>query len=303
MNKEKVISLLENTNITIGEFYVHGKASECYVETEFIQEDGFKWKTIVPYVNRRAGLFIENEEELVAYLKSIKPYFQKDAMKQWAETERAKWKESNADVTKEFFYALLTFKPVTDFPANDNPARRIQDIKDAGYTVATIHHYDGRKSARILLPIPKASEMGYETFTPQFKARVIRLLHGINAYEHKETTPKGLIPDHKFSEVRWDKDTKGENPMEMSDEEVIKKFQLLDNQRNQQKREVCRACFQTGRRGVIYGIPFFYIGDENWDNSIPTVGKAAEKGCEGCAWYDIERWRSELIKLFNGKQN
>lgn len=303
MNKGKIIELLEGSDIIIGEFYDHGKASECYVEVTFKQEDGFKWKTVVPYVNRRAGLFLDSEEELVAYLKGIKPYFQKAAMDNWKKIERKKWEESKANVTKKFFFALLTFKPVTTFPPNNNPQRRIQDIKDAGYTIATIPNYVGRTPARILLPIPKVSEMGYETFTPQFKARVIRLLHGINAYESKITTSKGLIPDHKFSEVRWDKDTKGKNPMDMTDEEVIQKFQLLDNQRNQQKREVCRNCFQTGKRGVIYGIPFYYKGGENWDNSIPKVGKEAEMGCEGCAWYDIERWRSEIIKLVNGSQD
>lgn len=143
--------------------------------------------------------------------------------------------------------------------------------------------------------------MGYETFTSQFKARVIRLLNGINAFEARPTTVKGLIPDHKFSEVRWDEETKADNSMNMTDEEIIEKFQLLDNQRNQQKREVCRNCFQTGVRGVIYGIPFFYEGEENWDKTIPAVGKVAEKGCVGCAWYDIERWRSELIKQINDK--
>ena len=224
-------------------------------------------------------------------------------MQKWGVAERKVWKNTKADVTKEFFFALLTFKLVTKFPSNDNPARRIQGIKDAGYTVATIPHYKNRKSARILLPIPKVEGMGYETFTPQFKARVIRLLNGINAYESKPTTSKGLIPDHKFSEVRWDKDTKAQNPMDMSDDEIIQKFQLLDNQRNQQKREVCRNCFQTGKRGMIYGIPFFYKGGEDWDVKIPTVGKVAEKGCEGCAWYDIERWRSELIKLINDKKH
>lgn len=301
MDKLKIIELLKHSNIKIGDFYEHGKASECYVAVTFIQDDGFTWNTVVPYVNRRAGLFLETEEELVAYLKSIKPYFKKSAMQKWRSAEKKEWKKSKADVTKEFFFALLTFKPVTEFPTNDNPARRIQDIKDAGYTIATIHHYHDRKSARILLPIPKSAEIGYETFTPQFKARVIRLLNGINAYESRCTTPNGLIPDHKFSEVRWDKDTKAENPMDMPDEEVVKKFQLLDNQRNQQKREVCRNCFQTGKRGVIYGIPFFYKGNANWNAAIPTIGKLAENGCIGCAWYDIERWRSELIKTLNGK--
>ena len=80
-------------------------------------------------------------------------------------------------------------------------------------------------------------------------------------------------------------------------DEIKAKFQLLTNQRNQQKREVCRNCYQTGKRGILFGIPFFYKGNENWDNNIPRTGKSAEKGCIGCGWYDIERWRNELIKL------
>ena len=52
------------------------------------------------------------------------------------------------------------------------------------------------------------------------------------------------------------------------------------NQRNQQKREVCRNCFQKGIRGTIYGINYFYEGTERWDPQIPTVGKAAEKGLQ-----------------------
>lgn len=51
----------------------------------------------------------------------------------------------------------------------------------------------------------------------------------------------------------------------MTDEEIIQKFQLLDNQRNQQKREICRKCFQEGIRGTIYGINYFYEGTEVWD--------------------------------------
>jgi len=147
-----------------------------------------------------------------------------------------------------------------------------------------------------LLPIPLHAEMRYENFTPQFKARVIRLLKERNAFEARVTAKKALIPDHKFSEVRWDEKTKAENPMTMTDEEIIQKFQLLDNQRNQQKREICRKCFQEKIRGTIYGINYFYKGNEKWDSSIPEKGKAAEKGCEGCAWYDLERWRKELNK-------
>lgn len=295
MDLNKLNQLLGDNNIFVSEEIHNGKSSESYVRTTFVQDNGFRWDTVVPYYIRRSGLFIETEEDLAAYLVKIKPFFTRQSMKKWAQTERTKWAQSNADVTKEFFFVLLSFKEETEFPANDNPARRIQDIKDAGYTVASIPGGPKEKTKRVLLPLPLNNEMGYETFTPQFKARVIRLLKGINAFEARQTTVKGLIPDHKFSEVRWDEETKAENSMEMTDEEVIEKFQLLDNQRNQQKREVCRRCFQDGKRGVLYGIPFFYSGTIDWPNDVPQVGKAAETGCVGCAWYDIERWRKELI--------
>ena len=47
---------------------------------------------------------------------------------------------------------------------------------------------------------------------------------------------------------------------------------------------------------------FFYKGDEKWDNKIPNVGKEAEKGCEGCPWYDIEEWRLHLNKLIRNSE-
>ena len=297
MNIDTLLHLLRGTNIKVHEFIDNNKASETYVRTTFIQDDGFKWDTVVPYVDRRAGLNIETEQELAEYLISIKPYFRKNAMRQWKRKE-LKRGLIGGSVTPLFFKVLLSFKEEFErFPMNPNSARRIQDIKDAGYTLASVPRQNGLKGYnRILLPLPLHAEMGYETFTPQFKARVIRLLKEQNAFEARVTAKKALIPDHKFSEVRWDDETKAENSMEMTDAEIIQKFQLLDNQRNQQKREICRRCFQEGIRGTIYGIKYFYEGDEHWDSDIPKVGKAAEKGCKGCPWYDIELWRKELNK-------
>lgn len=294
MNLLTVQNLLRGKNIIVSEWIDNTKASEYYIRTRFIQDDGFKWDTVVPYIDRRAGLNIETEEELAEYLISIKPYFTKEAMRKWKEQE-IKRGLIGGSVTKPFFDVLLSFKEEIDnLPANNNGARRIQDIKDAGYTIASVPNARDRMTSRILLPIPLHAEMGYETFTPQFKARVIRLLRERNAFEARVTSKKALIPDHKFSEVRWDDATKAENSMDMTDSEIIEKFQLLDNQRNQQKREVCRKCFQEGIRGSIYGINYYYKGTDKWDESIPKVGKAAEKGCEGCPWYDIERWRRML---------
>ena len=295
-------SLLENDGIFVSEWIENTKASESYVRTRFVQDDGFEWNTVVPYIDRRAGMEIETEEELADYLRSIKPYFEKKAMDNWKKKEKKRGL-IGGPVTPLFFKVLLSFKEEIDkLPQNNNGARRIQEIKDKGYTVASIPNARDRFTSRILLPIPLHTEMGYETFSPQFRARVIRLLNDWDVFEARKNNSKSLLPDHKFSEVRWDDATKAENSMDMTDEEIIQKFQLMDNRRNQQKREVCRQCFQTKVRGTIYGIKYFYKGGEKWDPSIPEKGKAAEKGCEGCPWYDIEKWRVMLNKELKKKK-
>lgn len=148
----------------------------------------------------------------------------------------------------------------------------------------------------MLLPLDRVeiAGNGYETWSPELRKRILRLFSYVDVYEN--TINRNCLPDHKFSEVRWDSETKAENPDDMSDDEIQNKFQLLTNQRNQQKREVCRKCFQTGKRGTIYGIEYYYAGGLEWDPNIPVKGKEAEAGCIGCPWYDIERWRKEVIK-------
>lgn len=245
-----------------------------------------------------------------------KKYFTKDWTDSWVKNEKtncladiedrkkknadrvARGKKANKIVTPYVLLPLFNLKECnnkTELPSNPNLQRRLQDLKDRGYTISIVQ-YGREKTTSTLLPFPKYKEREYETFTKQFKARIIRLLKRRNAFEARVTSAKSLIPDHKFSEVRWDEETKAENSMEMTDAQIIDKFQLLDNQRNQQKREVCRKCFQEGIRGTIYGIKYFYKGTERWDPKIPSVGKAAEKGCKGCPWYDIELWREMINK-------
>ena len=304
MEIESINKLLLNKGITVTGFTHNTKASDYFVKVVFTHNDGNKWDAVVPYIYRRSNLNLSNEQEIADYLISIKPYFSQEAMESWRKQEWSKWeklkkttKKPEDLVTIDFFKVLLSFKEeIENFPDNPNPQRRFQDLKDQGYTIS-IYPIGNKKWGKMLLPIPLNAKMGYETFTHQFKSRVIRLFNGINAYEAKKTTPKSLIPDHKFSEIRWDENTKKTNPMDMTDEEIIEKFQLLDNQRNQQKREICRNCFQTGQRGHLFGIDFYPVGNAEWDKEIPTVGKAAEQGCIGCPWYDIEAWRKAINTL------
>lgn len=305
-------TLLDNKYIIVESFREHSKASEKYIDVTFVQPDGYTWKGSIPYFYRRTGLFIETAEDLVDYLNEIYSHFTKKEILEFQTKERKRWNDemSGKKTTKTFFDALLDleWKSVKyDLPSNPNWARRIQDIKEFGYTLAT----DTRRTVKgkyetdthiLLVPIPKGGVTGYEVMSPAFKAKAISVMESINVYEFSKANKHGLLPDHKFPEIRWDEETRAENPEEMPPEEIKEKFQLIDNQRNQQKREVCRKCFQTGNRGKLYGIDYFYKGDEKWPEDIPKIGKEAEKGCVGCGWYDIQKWRESLNELVNKKK-
>ena len=227
-----------------------------------------------------------------------------DKWQSWKEEQDEFWtSKPKAAVTKSFFDALvqnLGWCCINcHFPANPNWARRLQDIKEFGYTVATntvkyCATCNKNTTHLILLPLKRGGITGYETWSKETRSRIISLLGAFDAYEGKVMKKEGLLPDHKFPEIRWDAATRRQNLDDLTDDEILNDFQLLSNQRNQQKREVCRSCYQTGNRGTMYGIPFFYEGGPTWDKNIPPSGKAAEAGCRGCAWYDINQWRESI---------
>lgn len=289
----------------------HSKASEEYVHVIFTypmsQKDNLIWDGWVPVKYRRTGISIEENEneKLDEYLNIIYDQINPANLQQWIQTEEQFWRDekANATTTKAFFDILAQggWKCVgCALPSNPNWARRVQDLKEFGYTLATDTNRfcpicKKTKTHLILLPIPRgySAGNGYETLSPKLRKKILSILNKTDVYEN--IVNPHCLPDHKFPEIRWDEKTKAENPESMSDDEIKNKFQLLSNQRNLQKREVCRTCSQTGKRGIIYGIPFYYEGGENWDESIPKRGKEAEQGCVGCPWYDIARWRKELL--------
>lgn len=295
-----------NTKITLFKGRkVNTKAQEQYVHVKFTYPDVNKeWDGWVPVEYRRTGVAIavDDTEALEKHLNSIYKQMHPSNYVSWKETQDKLWDASRSKETKDIFYILRDGKwhCRNCEIVNPNFARRIQDLKEMGYTISTHINYHcpvcgNSKSTRlILLPINRVqlAGNGYETWSNTLRTRIIRVLGGVDVYEN--TQNKHCLPDHKFSEIRWDDNTKSENPDSMTDKEIKNKFQLLSNQRNQQKREVCRRCFQTGERGIIFGIPFFYEGGLKWDPSIPKKGKEAEKGCVGCPWYDIETWRKKL---------
>lgn len=294
--------------------YVNTKASEEYVHVKFKYPDVKKeWDGWVPVEYRRTGVSIpvSSKTELEEHLNSIYEQMHPSKYKAWVTEQDRYWNATRSVETKEIFNTLKDGKwhcRNCDI-SNPNFARRIQDIKEMGYTVATHLNYhcpvcgNNRSTRLLLLPINRVelAGNGYETWSPTLRARIIRVLGGVDVYEN--TSGRSCLPDHKFSEIRWDDGTKGENSDTMTDEEIRKKFQLLTNQRNQQKREVCRTCFQTGKRGYPFGIKYYYVGSEDWDPNIPVKGKEAESGCVGCGWYDIAEWRKQVVAKLEIKKD
>ena len=284
------------------------KASEKYIDTIFSYNGSRGYETSIPVEYRRTGTSIEEsdyDDYLLKVYDEVNPVrwdnWKKDQIDFWAS-------KPNAKTTKEFFDVLIkSFEwccVTCSLPKNPNWARRVQDIKEFGYTLATntskyCVRCEKNTTQLALVPIKRGGVTGYETWSPDLRNKIVRLLGAFDSYEAKQTKKEGLLPDHKFPEIRWDLNTKRHSLENINDEEIRSDFQLLSNQRNQQKREVCRNCFQTGSRGLIYGIPFFYTGGPLWDSQIPKIGKGAEAGCHGCGWYDINKWRNELIRKIN----
>lgn len=245
-----------NDNIKIITYKEHKKASEVYVYVEFKYPEEIL-KVAVPIEYRRTGLCLTSQEEVEEYLEQVYEEIKPEKHKQWLKEQSEFWKgKSEAKITKSFFDALSCNDWLCvscQIPQNPNWARRIQDLKEFGYTIATdtnrfCPNCNKNKTHLMLLPIKRLglNGNGYEKWSNKLRKRIIEVLGQKDVYEDVKST--NCLPDHKFSEIRWDDNTKEANLDSMTDEEIKKKFQLLSNQRNLQKREVCRKCYQTRKK-------------------------------------------------------
>lgn len=312
MQTQDIQKFVKNPNITITGLRVHSKASEKYVDVVFkyIKQDN--WVGSIPYFYRRTGLFLETEKEIAELIEKAYESLKIENAKKWIAAEKKLWETEyqGKSVTKPFFDKLLNLRwncVDSDLPANRNWARRIQDIKEMGYILATdTKRYNkklGKNTTQILLiPLEKGAQTGYEVFSPALRKRIIKVLGSYDAYEGKVRPSHSLLPDHKFPEISWDENTRAENPDDMTDDEIRAKFQLLDNQRNLEKREACRKVIQTGKLGTIFGIEYYLNETGEWPNHIPKIGKKSEEGWKLCPWYDIEAWRKSLNQHIKKKK-
>ncbi|MFC3172699.1 hypothetical protein ACFOD9_00390 [Novosphingobium bradum] len=277
--------------------WTHSKAAEEHVNVTFEYEGREPWHLAFPIKCRRAGLELEGDAEIDAYVREMYESLAPRHRDAWRAEAAAFWHASRSDVTKPIFDKMaenFAWFVYGELPANSNPARRLQDLKEAGFTIGTRRREGTRDLEFMLVPRRLGSRTGYEYWSGALRTRIIRVLRNHDAFEGKAGNPKHLLPDHKFPEIRWDRDTKRDSLDHLSDAEIRADFQLITNQRNQQKREVCRQCLATNERGTPFGITYYYEGTKAWPTDVPRTGKDAERGCIGCGWYDLGKWRSSL---------
>ncbi|MBP5351706.1 MAG: hypothetical protein J6Y56_07075 [Fibrobacterales bacterium] len=287
-------------DIRIKGFETHSKASESYV---LLAIRGKEWQ--VPYFYRRTNLFIDSTQKLVDYIKERKPFLNAKSVKKFQSRMQKGIEElfgAKSTVTLPGFKKLLAkcgnWVLNTELFPPPNPQRRIQDLKEKGFTIST--KSEGKKTYHMLLPFDIVKAPTYETFSSKTRKSIFAALDGMDAYNNK-SAGRSVLPDHKFPEIRWDKDTPVSNE-ELTEDEMRQKFQLVPEAINQQKREVCRKCFQMGHRGTFFGIDFFYSGDGDWPANVAKNGKEAESGCVGCFWYDMAAWRTALNDLIKKRK-
>lgn len=301
---KELTDMVDNKNVYVTGFFDHTKASERYVIIS-VDCDGYEKEWYVPYFYRRTNLFINTKAKLAEYIKLRIPQLCADVVENYKATTIKTAKSiigNDSAVTWPIFKKLLKncgeWVWNKDFGSNSNPQRRIQAIKEFGYTLAT--KMEGKKTYHQLLPFDRVVAPTYETIPTNVRKAIFKALDGIDAFSGN-TAALSALPDHKFPEIRWDATTPESND-NLTEGEMRDKFQLVPEWVNQMKREMCRKCFQTGCRGKLNGINFFYHWGEMWPPHVPTTGTAAKVGCIGCFWYDMTEWRKQLNKLIKGSE-
>jgi len=169
-----------------------------------------------------------------------------------------------------------------------------KDEKDNFYKTLVCERCKGKTIHRKLKSLEILEETKIRSgFTQKLINRIKNVLNFEEALFLRKMMPRELEVDHKFPQVRWNKN-ETENGSDMKVEEIKEKFILLTRSNNLLKSRYCERCCKTGKRGCFPGVYFWYVGDEEWDDKID---KHDEAGCEGCFWHNPYKWREELNKI------
>lgn len=293
-----------NTNIKTGKlFQIHGM-TDYYLEVTF-RYHAKVWCGAIPINSKYQGIDIPYTDEDVTNW-TIHCYIELDPAKNsvWQEQQNAYWNNKEAYATKSVFDALNGSEQTTRWmcrkcgpvpKCNPQPAARIKALKQDGYFIATIKQQcptcGGKQFFDLLIRLPRhaADNEKRNAISIKLQNRIKEVLPLKDVCFNTPLTPSEAVIDHKFPSSRW---VNGEsiNELTMSEENIKNKFQILSNQTNLQKERYCKRCVLSGQRGDFFGINWYYEGNEKWNGS----SKADEKGCIGCCWYDMAKWKTKF---------
>ena len=179
---------------------------------------------------------------------------------------------------------------------SNQPAAIFREIKKMGYLFEEVSPNrwgrtmfcpvcnQNRTHYRLLSVTPLVDEKPRCTITTKQRERVLRLLKGRDAFSGASITSTAEV-DHKKPWSRLDQDI---DIATLTDDQVKEHFQLLTREHNLLKDRACQHCIKSGKRPPLFGISFWYAGDETYNDT-----------CVGCGWYDGEKWKMELNNLLN----
>lgn len=126
---------------------------------------------------------------------------------------------------------------------------------------------------------------------PQIAKKVKELYENEDAVLLRKFSPNLLEADHKFPQIRWNKNESDNNSL--NDSELKNKFIVLTRANNLWKSRQCEKCFRTWERWTFPWIYFWWEWTKNWEKKIDIH---SEQGCIWCFWHDPYKWRQELNK-------
>ena len=300
MSKKITIEILEE--------FIAEKTNDIYKSVRF-HYGNLVWNGVIPKYLEKQGVEFSDRELEKKYSEFYQTLNPKNR-KQWITESNKIWNNiQKKNQTYKVLHALYSGKwecrvhgPVPK--VNPQPSARLSSLKKTGYVISSKRQLCKQCNKKtmhdilVMLPFFKNRfDHGNElrsAMSTKLKERIKSLLGYKDACFGVKRTGKELIIDHKFPSQRWTK-PETPNPDDMTEVQIRKKFQLLGNQNNLWKSKYCDTCVKTKKRGSFMGITWYYKGNVNWR----PKEKNNENGCIGCPWYDMEKWKSELIKVLN----
>ena len=285
-----------HTKIVVGENFTVSKTENQFIEVCFTYPDKTFWEGCFPVYYSPMSIQLE-ESEINELLPCAYEELSPALVASSAEKTRKRWSKGTSSETYKVFESLLSgnweCRSCGAGKINDQPAARIRDIKKNGFVIATRTKYcqicSQKQYHDILLIFDLNFEKKVEFRKPipeEMRKKIINVLGKKDVFLNVIRPEEQFVIDHKYPSQRW-KEEESDN-VDLSDQEIRDKFQLLTNQSNMIKSRLCDQCCRTNIRPDFLGVKWFYHGNENWID-IEKIG-----GCYGCPWFDLAEWKEAI---------